>query len=217
MKKILAIMLALVMLLTLAACGGNKDNNGDETPSGNDVEQTTEPTTDAKPAEKEIVEKDEGKGQIKLYNSYLEFSIPEGYGYKITDANTQAGESQFQVMVDIMNADGKKIGELLINNRGGYDNVDEYVQSDLDYYKNSNSITLSDVTSAEYGILDGRYFTKDNGKWVDYNFYGYYLIPNEAAEYRNIRAELDINGYYYTDVEFPMADFEAIMSSIVIK
>ena len=42
-------------------------------------------------------------------------------------------------------------------------------------------------------------------------------IPDEAAEYRNIRAELDINGYYYTDVEFPMADFEAIMSSIVIK
>jgi GTP pyrophosphokinase len=56
MKKFLAIMLALVMLLTLAACGGNKDNNGDETPSGNDVEQTTEPTTEAKPAEKEIVE-----------------------------------------------------------------------------------------------------------------------------------------------------------------
>ena len=28
MKKFLAVMLALVMLLTLAACGGNKDNNG---------------------------------------------------------------------------------------------------------------------------------------------------------------------------------------------
>ena len=217
MKKILAIMLALVMLLTLAACGGNKDNNGDETPSGNDVEQTTEPTTEAKTAEKEIVEKDEGKGQIKLYNSYLEFSIPEGYGYKITDANTEAGESQFWVMADIMNADGKKIGELNINNSGAYDNVDEYVQYDRDYYKNSNSITLGETVSAEYGILDGRYMTKDNGNWVDYNFYGYYLIPDEAADYRNIRAELDINGYYYTDVEFPMADFEAIMSSIVIK
>ena len=217
MKKFLAVMLALVMLLTLAACGGNKDNNGDETPSGNDVEQTTEPTTDAKPVEKEIVEKDEGKGQIKLYNSYLEFSIPEGYGYKITDANTQAGESQFWVMADIMNADGKKIGELNINNNGSFDNVDEYVQYDRDYYKNSNSITLGETVSAEYGILDGRYLTKDNGNKVDYNFYGYYLIPDEAAEYRNIRAELDINGYYYTDVEFPMADFEAIMSSIVIK
>lgn len=46
MKKILAIMLALVMLLTLAACGGNKDNNGGETPSGNDAEQTTEAPKD---------------------------------------------------------------------------------------------------------------------------------------------------------------------------
>ncbi len=217
MKKILAIMLALVMLLTLAACGGNKDNNGDETPSGNDVEQTTEPTTEAKTVEKEIVEKDEGKGQIKLYNSYLEFSIPEGYGYKITDANTEAGESQFWVEAEIMNADGKKIGELDISNTGSYDNVDEYVQYDRDYYKDSSSITLGETVSAEYGILDGRYFTKDTANWVDYNFYGYYLIPDEAADYRNVRAELDINGYYYTDVEFPMADFEAILSSIVIK
>ena len=46
MKKILAIMLALVMLLTLAACGGNKDDNGGETPSGNDAEQTTETPKD---------------------------------------------------------------------------------------------------------------------------------------------------------------------------
>lgn len=42
MKKILAVILALVMLLTLAACGGSKDNNGDETPSDG-----TEQTTDA--------------------------------------------------------------------------------------------------------------------------------------------------------------------------
>ena len=148
MKKLLAIALAALMLFALAACGGNKDNNGDETPSGNDVEQTTEPTTEAKTAEKEIVEKDEGKGQIKLYNSYLEFSIPEGYGYKITDANTEAGESQFWVMADIMNADGKKIGELNINNNGSFDNVDEYVQYELnksrldlisyDYYGDAN-------------------------------------------------------------------------------
>lgn len=46
MKKILAIMLALVMLLTLAACGGNKDNNGGKTPSGNDAEQTTDAPKD---------------------------------------------------------------------------------------------------------------------------------------------------------------------------
>ncbi len=217
MKKFLAIMLALVMLLTLAACGGNKDNNGDETQSGNDVEQTTEPTTEAKTVEKEIVEKDEGKGQIKLYNSYLEFSIPEGYGYKITDANTEAGESQFWVEAEIMNADGKKIGELDISNTGSYDNVDEYVQYDRDYYKDSTSVTLGETVSAKYGILDGRYLTKELASWTDYNFYGYYLIPDEAADFRNVRVQFNINGYYYTDVEFPMADFEAIMSSIVIK
>ena len=44
MKKFLAIMLALVLLLTLAACGDK--NNGGETPSGNDTEQTTDTPTD---------------------------------------------------------------------------------------------------------------------------------------------------------------------------
>jgi predicted small lipoprotein YifL len=219
MKKFLAIMLALVLLLTLAACGDK--NNGGETPSGNDTEQTTDTPTEAptenKVEEKEIAEKLEGVGSAKLYNSYMELVIPEGYGYKITDANTQAGESQFWIAADIMNADGKKIGELNISNTGSFDNVDEYVNYDRDYYKDSSSITLGETVSAEYGILDGRYFTKDTANWVDYNFYGYYLIPDEAADYRNVRAELDINGYYYTDVEFPMADFEAIMSSIVIK
>lgn len=221
MKKFLAIMLALVMLLTLAACGGNKDNNGGETQSGNDTEQTTDTPTEAptenKVEEKEIAEKLEGVGPAKLSNSYLEFSIPEGYGYKITDANTEAGESQFWVEAEIMNADGKKIGELDISNTGSYDNVDEYVQYDRDYYKDSTSVTLGETVSAKYGILDGRYLTKELTSWTDYNFYGYYLIPDEAAEYRNVRVQFNINGYYYTDVEFPMADFEAIMSSIVIK
>lgn len=212
MKKLLALMLALAMVMALAAC--SKD--GGETPDDTQPDTTTS-TTEAAPAEIEIVEGAEGKGGVKLSNSYLEFSIPEGYGYKITDANEKADESQFWVDADIMNAEGKKIGELDISNTGSYDNVDEYVQYDRDYYKDSASVTLGETVSGKYGILDGRYLTKELSSWTDYNFYGYYLIPDEAADFRNVRVQFNINGYYYTDVEFPVADFEAIMSSIVIK
>ncbi len=212
MKKLLALMLALVMVMALAACG----KDGGETPDNNQPE-TTSSTTEAKPAEKEIVEGAEGEGGVKLSNSYMELSIPEGYSYKITDANEKEGESQFWIGVDIINADGTKIGELDVSNTGSYDNVDEYVQSDIDYYKNSSSITLSDPVSEKYGILDGRYLTRNNSNWDDHCFYGFYLIPDEAAEYRNVRAELDINGYSYQDKEFPKADFTDLLGSIVIK
>ena len=114
MKKILALLMAIMLVLSLAACGGNTEET--TAPAG---EETTaaEETTEALSAEKEIVEGEEGVGPAKLSNSYLSFEIPEGFGYYIDDANTEAGESQFQVIVELRNADGNNIGELLINNR----------------------------------------------------------------------------------------------------
>lgn len=213
MKKILALLLAVATLLTLAACGGK----GNE-PENKDPETTaaTQPT-EAKLEEKAIVEDLEGVGPVKLSNSYVELTVPEGYGYEIADANDKEGESQFWVDIEIKNADGTKIGEFEVSNTGSYDNVDEYVQSDIDYYKNSSSVTLGEPVSEKYGIFDGRYLVKHNSNWDDHRFYGFYLIPDEAAEYRNVRAELDINGYSYQDKEFPKADMEALLSSIVIK
>ena len=57
MKKILALLLALVMILALAACGENKDNgNGQTTTAKTDPTTTVSTTvTTAPPAEKSIV------------------------------------------------------------------------------------------------------------------------------------------------------------------
>ena len=211
MKRLLALMLALAMVMALAACG----KDGGETPDNTEPDTTA--STEAKLEEKTIVEDLEGVGPVKLSNSYVELTVPKGYGYKITDANDKEGESQFWVELEIKNADGTKIGEFEVSNTGSYDNVDEYVQSDIDYYKNSSSVTLGEPVSEKYGIFDGRYLVKHNSNWDDYRFYGFYLIPDEAAEYRNVRAELDINGYSYQDKEFPKADFANLLSSIVIK
>ena len=167
MKRLLALMLALAMVTALAACG----KDGGETPDNTEPDTTT--STEAKLEEKAIVEDLEGVGPVKLSNSYVELTIPEGYGYKITDANDKEGESQFWVDIEIKNADGTKIGEFDVSNTGSYDNVDEYVQSDIDYYKNSSSVTLDEPVSENYGIFDGRYLIKHNSNWDDYRFYGF--------------------------------------------
>ena len=213
MKKILALLMAIMIVLSLAACGGNTE----ETTTPADDTTVAEETTEAAAAEKEIVEGDEGVGPVKLSNSYLSFEIPEGFGYYIDDANTEAGESQFQVIVELRNADGNKIGELLINNRGGLESADEYANVTIDEYKDVESVAVSDVDSATFGIFDVRHFTLDRGFMVDNRYFGYYQISDETVEYRNVRFELELLGYYYKDVEFPKAECEAIMNSIVIK
>ncbi len=214
MKKILALLMAIMLVLSLAACGGNTEET--TAPAG---EETTaaEETTEALSAEKEIVEGEEGVGPAKLSNSYLSFEIPEGFGYYIDDANTEAGESQFQVIVELRNADGNNIGELLINNSGSFETADEYANYTIDEYKDSETVTVSDVDSATFGIFNVRHFTLDRGFMVDNRYFGYYQIPDENAEFRNVRLELELLGYYYKDVEFPKAECEAIMNSIVIK
>ena len=212
MKKILAVLIALTMLLTLAACGG-----GDEEKNPSTTASVEETTAEAASAEKEIIEGDEGVGPVKLSNSYLSFEIPEGFGYYIDDANTEAGESQFQVIVELRNKDGNNIGELLINNSGGLESADEYANYTIDEYKDSETVTVGDVDSATFGIFDVRHFTLDRGFMVDNRYFGYYQIPDENVDFRNVRFELELLGYYYKDVEFPKAECEAIMNSIVIK
>ena len=213
MKKILALLMAIMIVLSLSACGGNTE----ETTAPADDTTVAEETTEAAAAEKEIVEGDEGVGPVKLSNSYLSFEIPEGFGYYIDDANQEAGEDQFQVIVQLKNADGNNIGELLINNMGARESADEYANTTIDEYKDSETVTVSDVDSATFGIFDVRHFTLDRGFMVDNRYFGYYQIPDETVEYRNVRFELELLGYYYKDVEFPKAECEAIMNSIVIK
>ena len=213
MKKILALLMAIMIVLSLSACGGNTE----ETTAPADDTTVAEETTEAAAAEKEIVEGDEGVGPVKLSNSYLSFEIPEGFGYYIDDANQEAGEDQFQVIVQLKNADGNNIGELLINNMGARESADEYANTTIDEYKDSETVTVSDVDSATFGIFDVRHFTLDRGFMVDNRYFGYYQIPDETVEFRNVRFELELLGYYYKDVEFPKAECEAIMNSIVIK
>lgn len=213
MKKFLAVLMALTMVFSLAACGGDEKPDANGAPDA----QATEAPTQAQVAEVAIAEEAEGVGEAKLSNSYLEFTIPEGFGYYIDDANQQEGDSIFQVILDITNENGDKIGEFTINNRGGLESAEEYANVVVDQYKDSESTKVTVVGSAKYGSFDVTHLTLDLGYQVDNRYYGYYQIPDENAEYRNVNFELELMGYYFKDVEFPKAACEAIMNSIVIK
>ena len=192
MKKILALLMAIMLVLSLAACGGNTEETTASADDTTVAEETTaaEETTEASALEKEIAEGDEGVGPVKLSNSYLSFEIPEGFGYYIDDVNQEAGEDQFQVIVELRNADGNRIGELLINNRGSLESADEYANVTIDEYKDSETVTVSDVDSATFGIFDVRHFTLDRGFMVDNRYFGYYQIPDENVEFSELREVL---------------------------
>ena len=113
----------------------------------------------------------------------------------------------------IKNADGKNIGELLINNRGGLEGVDAYVDTLLEEYEGQSQVEES-LTCGSFDCR--RIMVAINGINVCH-YYGYYQIPDETVTYRNVRFELEINEYYYKETGFPTADLEAIMNSIVIK
>lgn len=211
MKKYLAILLAAAILFSFAACA-DKGKTPTDSP-----EVSTEQTTQATVEEKEIAEQAEGVGPVKLYNSYLEVTIPEGIGYYIDDANTAEGESQFQLILRLRNAEGNEIGELLFNNRGGYDNLADYTNSLKNEYKNSTNTEIADVESKKIGLFDVDHMTFDKGYQVDNRYIGYYQIADETVEYRNVRLDLELMGYYYKDIPYPAAECEAIINSIVIK
>ena len=218
MKKLLAMLLAALMLVSFAACGDKGDTSTDvpETTAG---EVNTEETTAAENTveEKTIEEGAEGFGPVKLSNSYLELTIPEGIGYYVDDANTIEGESQFQLILKLRNADGNEIGELLFNNRGGYDKLADYTNSLKDEYKDNTSVTITDVESKKIGLFDVDHMTLDRGFMVDNRYIGYYQIADETVEYRNVRLDLELRGYYYKDTPYPAEECEAIIGSIVIK
>lgn len=215
MKKLLAVLLAALMLLSFAACGGKEDTPTDGETDTTVADETTEAAATVE--EKLIAEGDEGVGPVKLYNSYLEVTVPEGIGYCVDDANTEEGESQFQLILVLRNAEGNEIGELLFNNRGGFDNLADYTNALKDEYKNSTSVTVADVESKKIGLFDVDHITLDRGFMVDNRYIGYYQITDESAEYRNVRLDLELRGYYYKDTPYPADECEAIINSIVIK
>lgn len=95
MKKLAAILLALVMTASLAACGGSgessdtKETSAQSSASETKAEETTveETTVEETTASAELKEGDSGEGEKTLDSAFCTVTIPEGLQYKINFYN----------------------------------------------------------------------------------------------------------------------------------
>lgn len=87
MKKLAAILLALVMTTSLAACGGSGESSGTkETSAQSSASETKaeETTVEETTASAELQEGDSGEGEKTLDSDFCTVTIPEGLQYKIS-------------------------------------------------------------------------------------------------------------------------------------
>ena len=88
MKKFVAILLALVMTASLAACGESGSSDTKETSAQSSVVATSETqaeetTVEETTASAELQEGDSGEGEKTLDSDYCTVTIPEGLQYKV--------------------------------------------------------------------------------------------------------------------------------------
>ena len=82
MKKILAILTAILMMATFVACG-NEDSTKETTEQTTVAETKAAPTEAPTEANVEIVGGDEGEGEKTLDSKLCTVTIPEGYKYEV--------------------------------------------------------------------------------------------------------------------------------------
>lgn len=173
MKKILALALALMMLLSLAACGGKTDpapSGGDNTPSSQQTEQNTpDPGTD---------EPDNGgEEQVALEWPTADF-IPESAKYNGTGTITLVGDEEEwegarRIDVAINGSSLEDVGNYIASLKAaGY----EYHDFDLDLDEPELAFAADYMFEWEGQNAEGRYLditlhkeVKDT-YWLDSNF-----------------------------------------------
>ena len=90
MKKLTAILLALVMTASLVACNGSSESSGTkETSAQSSASETKaeETTVEETTASAELKEGDSGEGEKTLDSAFCTVTIPEGLQYKINFYN----------------------------------------------------------------------------------------------------------------------------------
>ena len=168
MKKLTAILLALVMTASLAACNGSSESSGTkETSAQSSASETKaeETTVEETTASAELKEGDSGEGEKTLDSAFCTVTIPEGLQYKINFYNHDE-DALGTIEIDF----GKKYtieGKLEVSTTRMISSLDDAVEEcirvrNLDTYKEGKSeigeeVTYGDTTykvvnmSHEYG------------------------------------------------------------------
>lgn len=157
MKKLTAILLALVMTAALAACDGSSESSGTKETSAQSsasetkAEETTveETTVEETTASAELKEGDSGEGEKTLDSVFCTVTIPEGLQYKINFYNHDE-DALGTIEIDF----GKKYtieGRLEVSTTRMISSLDDAVNEcirvrNLDTYKEGKSEIGEEVT-----------------------------------------------------------------------
>lgn len=155
MKKLAAILLALVMTASLAACDGSSESSGTKETSAQSSASATsevkaeETTVEETTASAELKAGDSGEGEKTLDSAFCTVTIPEGLQYKINFYNHDE-DALGTIEIDF----GKKYtieGRLEVSTTRMISSLDDAVQEcirvrNLDTYKEGKSEIGEEVT-----------------------------------------------------------------------
>ena len=189
MKKTAAILLALVMTASLAACNGSSESSGTKETSAQSSAQETkaeETTVEETTASAELKEGDSGEGEKTLDSAFCTVTIPEGLQYEIYFYNHDE-DALGTIEIDF----GKKYtieGKLEVSTTRMISSLDDAVEEcirvrNLDTYKEGKSEIGEEVT---YGDITYKVVNMSHENGAETCLVSYY----KRADGKNIYVEI---------------------------
>ena len=199
MKKLTAILLALVMTASLVACDGSSESSGTKETSAQSSASTTsevkveETTVEETTASAELKEGDSGEGEKTLDSAFCTVTIPEGLQYKINFYNHDE-DALGTIEIDF----GKKYtieGKLEVSTTRMISSLDDAVEEcirvrNLDTYKEGKSEIGEEVT---YGDTTYKVVNMSHEHGAETCLVSYYKRADGKDIYVEIKTNQDDN------------------------
>ena len=196
MKKLTAILLALVMTASLVACNGSSESSGTkETSAQSSASETKaeETTVEETTASAELKEGDSGEGEKTLDSAFCTVTIPEGLQYKINFYNHDE-DALGTIEIDF----GKKYtieGKLEVSTTRMISSLDDAVEEcirvrNLDTYKEGKSEIGEEVT---YGDTTYKVVNMSHEHGAETCLVSYYKRADGKDIYVEIKTNQDDN------------------------
>lgn len=196
MKKLTAILLALVMTASLVACNGSSESSGTkETSAQSSASETKaeETTVEETTASAELKEGDSGEGEKTLDSAFCTVTIPEGLQYEIYFYNHDE-DALGTIEIDF----GKKYtieGRLEVSTTRMISSLDDAVEEcirvrNLDTYKEGKSEIGEEVT---YGDTTYKVVNMSHEHGAETCLVSYYKRADGKDIYVEIKTNQDDN------------------------
>lgn len=196
MKKLTAILLALVMTASLVACNGSSESSGTkETSAQSSASETKaeETTVEETTASAELKEGDSGEGEKTLDSAFCTVTIPEGLQYKVNFYNHDE-DALGTIKIDF----GKKYtieGKLEVSTTRMISSLDDAVEEcirvrNLDTYKEGKSEIGEEVT---YGDTTYKVVNMSHEHGAETCLVSYYKRADGKDIYVKIKTNQDDN------------------------